>query len=83
MLVHDNAQSYSAKLVKETIKAFGRKILSHPAYSPGLTSSDYCLSASLGTALTEHFTSYENGSKTRLPQKRRAFLGRKVSNVYS
>jgi len=32
ILFHDNAPSHTAKLVKETIEAFGWEILSHAAY---------------------------------------------------
>ena len=48
ILLHDNAPSYIAKLVKETIEAFGWEILSHAAYSPDLAPSDYHLFASMG-----------------------------------
>ena len=43
ILFHDNAshtQNKKAKLVKETIEAFGWEILSHAAYSPDLAPSD-------------------------------------------
>ena len=55
---------HTAKLVKETIEAFGWEILSHAAYSPDLAPSDYTYlqwdthllsSASLLTKM------YENG----------------------
>ena len=60
ILLHDNAPSYTAKLVKETIEAFGWEILSH-AYSPDLAPFDYHLFASMGHALAQqHFTSYED-----------------------
>jgi len=36
ILLHDNAPSHTAKLVKETIEAFDWEILSHAAYSPNL-----------------------------------------------
>ena len=64
ILLHDNAPSHTAKLVKETIEAFSWEILSHAAYSPDLAPSDYYLFASMGHALAEQrFTSYENVQK--------------------
>jgi len=48
ILLHDNASSHTAKLVKETIEAFGWEILSHAAYSLDLAPSDYHLFASMG-----------------------------------
>jgi len=64
ILLHDNAPSHIAKLVKETIKAFGWEILSHAAYSPDLAPSDYHLFASMGHALAQQrFTSYEDVRK--------------------
>ena len=64
ILLHDNAPSHTAKLVKETIEAFSWEILSHAAYSPDLAPSDYHLFASMGHALAEQrFTSYENVRK--------------------
>ena len=36
ILLHDNAPSHTAKLIKETIEAFDWEILSHAAYSPDL-----------------------------------------------
>jgi histone-lysine N-methyltransferase SETMAR len=64
ILLHDNAPSHTAKLVKETIEAFSWEILSHAAYSPDLAPSDYYLFASMGHALAEQrFTSYENVRK--------------------
>ena len=41
ILLRDNAPSHTAKLVKETIEAFGWEILSHATYSPDLALSDY------------------------------------------
>jgi len=62
ILLHDNASSHTAKLVKEMIEAFGWEILSHAAYSPDLAPSDYHLFASMGHALAQQrFTSYEDG----------------------
>ena len=62
ILLHDNAPSHTAKLVKETIEAFGK--LSHAAYSPDLAPSDYHLFASMGHALAQQsFTSYEDVRK--------------------
>ena len=64
ILLHDNAPSHTAKLIKETIKAFSWEILSHVAYSPYLAPSDYYFFASMGHALSDqHFTSYENVRK--------------------
>ena len=64
ILLHDNAPSHTAKLVKETIKAFSWEILSHAAYSPDLAPSDYYFFASIGHALSDqHFTFYENVRK--------------------
>ena len=61
ILLHDNAPSYTAKLIKETIGVFGWEILSHAAYSPDL--------APITTYLHRHalaqqrFTSYEDVRK--------------------
>ena len=64
ILLHDNAPSHTAKLVKETIEAFGWEILSHSAYSPDLAPSDYHLFASMGHALAQQrFISYEDVQK--------------------
>ena len=64
ILLHDNAPSHTAKLVKETIEAFDWEILSHAAYSPDLAPSDYHLFASMGHALVQQrFTSYEDVRK--------------------
>ena len=63
ILFHDNAPSHTAKLIKETIEAFGWEILSHAAYSPDLAPSDYHLFASMEHALTQRFTSYEDVRK--------------------
>ena len=51
ILLHDNAPSHTAKLVKEMIEAFDWEILSHAAYSPDLAPSDYHLFASMGHVL--------------------------------
>jgi len=61
ILLHDNAPSHTAKLIKETIEAFGWEILSHTVYSPDLAPPDYHLFASMGYALVQQrFTSYED-----------------------
>jgi len=60
ILLHDNAPLHTAKLVKETIEAFDWKILSHAAYSSDLAPSDYYLFASMGHALAQQRTSYED-----------------------
>jgi len=72
ILLHDNASSHTAKLVKETIEAFGWEILSHAAYSPDLVPSDYYLFAcdetrTCSAALLTKM--YENGYMTGLTQK--------------
>jgi len=53
ILLHDNASSHTAKLVRETIEAFGWEKLSHAAYSSDLAPSDYHLFASMGHALAQ------------------------------
>ena len=64
ILLHDNAPSYTAKQIKETIEAFDWEILSHAAYSPDLAPSNYHLFASMGHALAQQrFTSYEDVRK--------------------
>jgi len=61
ILLHDNALSHTAKLVKETIEAFSWEILPHAAYSSDLAPSDYHLFVSMGHALAQQrFTSYED-----------------------
>ena len=61
ILLHDNAPSHTAKLVKETVETFDWEILSHAAYSPDLAPFDYHLFASMGHALAhQRFTSYED-----------------------
>ena len=63
ILLHDNAPSHKAKLVKETIEALGWEVFPHAAYSD-LAPSDYYLFASMGHALAEQrFDSYENVKK--------------------
>ena len=64
ILLHDNALSHTAKLVKETIEAFSWEILPHAAYSSDLAPSDYHLFASMGHALVQQrFTPYEDVRK--------------------
>ena len=64
ILLHDNAPSHTAKLVKETIEAFGWEILSHAAYSPDLAPSDYHLFTLMGHAFAQQrFISYEDVRK--------------------
>ena len=78
ILLHDNAPSYTAKLIKETIEAFGWEILSHAAYSSDLAPSDYHLFASMGHALNSaSFLTkmYENVYMTGLAQKSNNFFG--------
>ena len=64
ILLHDNASSHTAKLIKETIETFGWEILLHAAYSLDLAPSDYHLFASMGHALAQQrFASYEDVRK--------------------
>ena len=85
ILLHDNAPSHTAKPVKETIEAFSWEILSHAAYSPDLTPSDYYLFASMRHALSDqHFTSYENVRKWLddwLASKERQFFSRGIHQL--
>ena len=85
ILLHDNAPSYTAKPVKETIEAFSWEILSHAAYSPDLAPFDYYLFASMGHALSDqHFTSYENVRKwldDRFASKERQFFWRGIHQL--
>ncbi|EFN81461.1 Histone-lysine N-methyltransferase SETMAR, partial [Harpegnathos saltator] len=85
ILLHDNAPSHTAKLVKETIEAFSWEILSHAAYSPDLAPSDYYLFASMGHALAEQrFTSYENVRKwldDGFASKEQQFFGRGIHKL--
>ncbi|GFU25221.1 mariner Mos1 transposase [Trichonephila clavipes] len=64
ILLHDNAPSYTAKLVKDILKSLRWDILSHPPYSLDLAPSDYHLFASMGHALAEqHFSNFEEVGK--------------------
>jgi len=56
MIMHHHTQQNSRK-------RFGWEILSHAAYSPDLAPSDYHLFASMGHALAQRFTSYEDVRK--------------------
>lgn len=60
ILLHDNASSHTAKLVKDTLKRFEWEILPHPPYSPDLAPSDYHLFRSMAHGLAEqHFANFE------------------------
>jgi hypothetical protein len=43
ILQHDNARPHTARLTLQIIQKNGRKLLSHPPYSPDLAPSDYHL----------------------------------------
>ena len=61
ILLHDNALSHTAKLIKETI---GWEILLHAAYLSDLAPSDYHLFISMRHVLAQQrFTSYEDVRK--------------------
>jgi len=47
ILLHDNARSHVAKVVKDTLSTLQWEILPHTAYSPDCASSDYHLFLSL------------------------------------
>jgi len=62
ILLYDNAPSHTAKLVKETIEAFGWEILSHAAYSHQIWLRPITTYLHRwDTHLLSSFTSYENG----------------------
>ena len=63
ILLHDNAPSHTAKLIKETIEAFFLRLGNTFACGlpPDLAPSDYHLFASMVHALAQQcFTSYED-----------------------
>lgn len=61
ILLHDNAPSHTALVVKNTIDELQWETLPHPAYSPDLAPSDYHLFSSMENALKQQqFTSFEN-----------------------
>lgn len=60
ILLHDNASSHTAVLVKNTLREFQWETLPHPAYSPDLAPSDYHLFGPLENALKQqHFSTFE------------------------
>jgi len=64
IFLHDNAPSYTAKPVRDTLEALSWEVLSHAAHSPDLAPSDYHLFASMGHVLAEQrFGSYEDVKK--------------------
>ena len=59
-----NAPSYTAKVVKNTLRPLNWEILSHPPYSPDPAPSDYHLFASMGHSLAEQrFDNFEEVEK--------------------
>jgi histone-lysine N-methyltransferase SETMAR len=50
-LLHDNASSYTAKIVKDALEPTGLTVVSHPPYSPDLAPSDFYLFPHLKKAL--------------------------------
>jgi histone-lysine N-methyltransferase SETMAR len=51
ILQHDNGQSHTANMMKVAIQELNWEILSHPPYSPDLTSLDYHLFGTLSNNL--------------------------------
>ena len=64
MLLHDDARPHVVKAVKEILMQLEWEVLSQPAYSPDLASSDYYLFRSMQHGLVDtHFRNYENVRK--------------------
>jgi len=79
IFLHDNAPLHTSTMVQSYLETLNWEVLSHPAYSPDLASSDYHLFLSMDHALAErHFDSTkisENGLMSGLPRKMRNFFG--------
>ena len=60
IFLHDNAPSHTSTMVQNYLETFNWKVLSSPAYSPDLASSDYHLFSSMGHALAERHFDYED-----------------------
>ena len=55
---HDNAPVHTSHVAQEKIVAAGFQVIPHPAYSPDLAPSDYCLFSELKKRLRgKHFQS--------------------------
>jgi len=64
ILLHDNARSHIAKVIKDTLSALQWEVLPHAAYSPDYAPSDYHLFRSLRHGLADqHFETYEEIKK--------------------
>ncbi len=76
--LHDNARLHAAKLTQKTIMELGWDVLSHPAYSPDLTPSDYHLFRSMEHHLRERI--YKN--EEDIPKYIDEFLASKDASFY-
>ena len=70
-LLHDNTRLYVGKSVKDTLKALGWEIVSHPAYSPDIAPTDFHLFRKMQNEFSKvwfkKFEESNNGSITFSP----------------